>query len=262
MRDYGFSPAQQDEILETLARGADVQFDPAGARGADASRPSVPLPGRRYPSHSAVAISAASDRWRTRRYPEASPPESPPGSWPEGRADRLRPSPAKSPATVAGTATEPLPPTRPPARVGGGPSSPKSPLCVRRAPSRYRAIVALPDGIKAEQVTPHLTMSLLGIPPQLRRTLTWDRGRETAEHQAITAETGGADLPLHASEPVAARHQREHQPAASAVPGQGRGPPYVQPGRPGCHHPSPMNSTICRARPMATALRQRSTLAS
>ena len=31
--------------------------------------------------------------------------------------------------------------------------------------SRYTAIVALPDGIKAEQVTPHLTRSLLGIPP-------------------------------------------------------------------------------------------------
>ncbi|MYQ89939.1 IS30 family transposase, partial [Streptomyces sp. SID4946] len=38
--------------------------------------------------------------------------------------------------------------------------------------SRYTTVVALPDGIKAEQVTPHLTRSLLGIPPQLRRTLT------------------------------------------------------------------------------------------
>lgn len=46
--------------------------------------------------------------------------------------------------------------------------------------SRYTAIVALPDGIKAEQVAPHLTRSLLGIPPQLRRTLTWDRDREMA----------------------------------------------------------------------------------
>ncbi|MFE4874267.1 IS30 family transposase [Streptomyces sp. NPDC056682] len=41
--------------------------------------------------------------------------------------------------------------------------------------SRYTTIVALPDGIKAEQVTPYLTRSLLSIPPQLRRTLTWDR---------------------------------------------------------------------------------------
>nr|WP_232626969.1 IS30 family transposase [Streptomyces alfalfae] len=56
--------------------------------------------------------------------------------------------------------------------------------------SRYTAIVALPDGIKAEQVAPHLTRSLLGIPPQLRRPLTWDRGREMAEHRAITTATG------------------------------------------------------------------------
>nr|WP_240467965.1 IS30 family transposase [Streptomyces dangxiongensis] len=54
--------------------------------------------------------------------------------------------------------------------------------------SRHTAIVALPDGIRAEQVTSR-TRSLLGIPPQLRRTLTWDRGREIAEHQAITTET-------------------------------------------------------------------------
>ncbi|MDX3433955.1 IS30 family transposase [Streptomyces sp. ME01-18a] len=64
--------------------------------------------------------------------------------------------------------------------------------------SRYTAVVALPDGIKAEQVTPHLTRSLLGIPPQLRRTLTWDRGREMAEHQAITAETG---MPIYLCKP-------------------------------------------------------------
>ncbi|AEM83987.1 IS30 family transposase [Streptomyces violaceusniger] len=64
--------------------------------------------------------------------------------------------------------------------------------------SRYTAIVALPDGIKAEQVTPHLTRSLLGIPPQLRRTLTWDRGREMAEHQAITAGTG---MPIYLCKP-------------------------------------------------------------
>ncbi|NUV78325.1 IS30 family transposase [Streptomyces albidoflavus] len=64
--------------------------------------------------------------------------------------------------------------------------------------SRYTTVVALPDGIKAEQVTPHLTRSLLGIPTQLRRTLTWDRGREIAEHQAITAETG---MPIYLCKP-------------------------------------------------------------
>jgi IS30 family transposase len=64
--------------------------------------------------------------------------------------------------------------------------------------SRYTAIVAPPDGIKAQRVTPHLTRSLLGIPPQPRRTLTRDRGREMAEHQAITAETG---MPVYLCKP-------------------------------------------------------------
>ncbi|MFD9411302.1 IS30 family transposase [Streptomyces sp. NPDC059989] len=64
--------------------------------------------------------------------------------------------------------------------------------------SRFTAIVALPDGIKAEQVAPHLTRRLLGIPPQLRRTLTWDRGREMAEHRAITIATG---VPIYLCNP-------------------------------------------------------------
>ncbi|MFJ6784750.1 IS30 family transposase [Streptomyces yangpuensis] len=64
--------------------------------------------------------------------------------------------------------------------------------------SRFTAIVALPNGIKAEQVAPHLTRRLLGIPPQLRRTLTWDRGREMAEHRAISIATG---VPIYLCKP-------------------------------------------------------------
>ncbi|MFF7082171.1 IS30 family transposase [Streptomyces lavendulae] len=56
--------------------------------------------------------------------------------------------------------------------------------------SRYTALVALPDGIKAQPVRPHLTRSILGIPKDLRRSLTWDRGREMAEHRDFTAATG------------------------------------------------------------------------
>ncbi|MFE3262619.1 IS30 family transposase [Nocardia sp. NPDC059091] len=56
--------------------------------------------------------------------------------------------------------------------------------------SRFTALVALPDGIKAHQVTPHLTKYLLSLPAPMRRTLTWDRGREIAGHKAITAATG------------------------------------------------------------------------
>ncbi|MFI9846770.1 IS30 family transposase [Nonomuraea sp. NPDC051941] len=56
--------------------------------------------------------------------------------------------------------------------------------------SRYTALVALPDGIKAHQVRPYLTRQLLRVPEPLRQSLTWDRGREMAEHQILSADTG------------------------------------------------------------------------
>jgi IS30 family transposase len=56
--------------------------------------------------------------------------------------------------------------------------------------SRYTVLVALPEGIKAEQVLPYLTSRALDIPTALRKTLTWDRGREMAQHRAFTAATG------------------------------------------------------------------------
>lgn len=56
--------------------------------------------------------------------------------------------------------------------------------------SRYLVLVALPDGVKAEAVTPALRDALRSVPPSLRRSLTWDRGREMAAHAHLTAETG------------------------------------------------------------------------
>ncbi|MFD3425506.1 IS30 family transposase [Nocardia fluminea] len=64
--------------------------------------------------------------------------------------------------------------------------------------SRFTALVALPDGIKADQVTPHLTRYLLSLPAPMRRTLTWDRGREIARHKAITAAT---KMPIYLCKP-------------------------------------------------------------
>ncbi|MEU2032644.1 IS30 family transposase [Nocardia amamiensis] len=64
--------------------------------------------------------------------------------------------------------------------------------------SRFTAVVALPDGIKADQVAPHLTRYLLSLPAPMRRTLTWDRGREIAGHRAITAATS---MPIYLCKP-------------------------------------------------------------
>ena len=48
-------------------------------------------------------------------------------------------------------------------------------------------VVALPDGNKADAVARALIDHLGRLPPHLRRSLTWDRGGEMAQHSAITA---------------------------------------------------------------------------
>jgi IS30 family transposase len=60
---------------------------------------------------------------------------------------------------------------------------------VERA-SRYLTLVALPDGYKADQVRPALAAAVARLPEQLRRSLTWDQGKEMAEHTKFTVDTG------------------------------------------------------------------------
>lgn len=71
-----------------------------------------------------------------------------------------------------------------------GPTSPAD----HRTRLQIERQVALPAGIKADQVTPHLVTYLLGLPAALRRTFTWDRGREIAGYKAITA---AANMPIY-----------------------------------------------------------------
>jgi len=56
--------------------------------------------------------------------------------------------------------------------------------------TRYLRVVALPGGIKAAPVRAALAADLLEVDPGLRRSLTWDRGREMAEHAELTTDTG------------------------------------------------------------------------
>jgi IS30 family transposase len=60
---------------------------------------------------------------------------------------------------------------------------------VERA-SRYLTLVALPDGSKADQVRPALAAAVARLPEQVRRSLTWDQGKEMAEHTRFTVDTG------------------------------------------------------------------------
>ena len=56
--------------------------------------------------------------------------------------------------------------------------------------SRYLTLIALPDGWRAEQVRPALTEAMDPLPRRLCRSLTWDHGKEMAEHARLTADTG------------------------------------------------------------------------
>jgi len=60
---------------------------------------------------------------------------------------------------------------------------------VERA-SRYTQLVALPDGYKAEPVRAALVASIGSLPARLWRSLTWDQGKEMAEHAQFTVDSG------------------------------------------------------------------------
>ena len=64
--------------------------------------------------------------------------------------------------------------------------------------TRYAMVVALPDGNKADAVARALIDHLGRLPTQVRRSLTWDRGSEMAQHSAITAALG---LPVFFCDP-------------------------------------------------------------
>jgi IS30 family transposase len=53
-------------------------------------------------------------------------------------------------------------------------------------------LIALPDGHSADVVADALSRKIVELPDQLRRSLTWDQGKEMASHARFTDETGVA----------------------------------------------------------------------
>jgi IS30 family transposase len=56
--------------------------------------------------------------------------------------------------------------------------------------SRYTMLFNLAEGRTAEHVRAQLSATILELPAQLRRSLTWDRGKEMSEHVRFTVDTG------------------------------------------------------------------------
>jgi IS30 family transposase len=71
---------------------------------------------------------------------------------------------------------------------------------VERA-SRYVVLVHLPDGHTANWVRDGVVAAFTALPVSLRRTLTWDQGKEMAQHLEITAATGMPVYFCHAHSP-------------------------------------------------------------
>jgi IS30 family transposase len=75
---------------------------------------------------------------------------------------------------------------------------PSAVLTLVERTSRSVVLVALPGGWRAEQVRPALTAAMTRLPRRLRRSLTWDHGKEMAEHARLTADTG---IPVYFCDP-------------------------------------------------------------
>ena len=60
--------------------------------------------------------------------------------------------------------------------------------------SRFLIPAALPDGHDAESVKTAVFGAVIGLPQQMRKSLTWDQGSEMARHAALTV---AADLPVY-----------------------------------------------------------------
>ena len=64
--------------------------------------------------------------------------------------------------------------------------------------SRYVLLLELPNGRTAAHVRHALTDRMTTLPEQLRRTLTWDQGKEMADHLRFTIDTG---IPVYFCDP-------------------------------------------------------------
>jgi len=64
--------------------------------------------------------------------------------------------------------------------------------------TRFVMLLALPEGRSTELVVSALSERILSLPDALRRTLTWDQGKELAAHQRFTIKTG---VPVYFCDP-------------------------------------------------------------
>jgi IS30 family transposase len=58
--------------------------------------------------------------------------------------------------------------------------------------SRFVMLIELPNGHRADLVADALAAKITTLPEQLRRSITWDHGKEMAQHERFSVDTGVA----------------------------------------------------------------------
>jgi IS30 family transposase len=64
--------------------------------------------------------------------------------------------------------------------------------------TRFVMLIALPNGHSADVVADALAAKIVELPTQLRRSLTWDQGKEMAAHAQFSVQTG---VPVYFCDP-------------------------------------------------------------
>ncbi|MFB9706631.1 IS30 family transposase [Streptosporangium nondiastaticum] len=206
VRDYGLSPDRQDEVwqrwrsgesLSSIARGVGAPLQHVRRFFAQTGgvRPPAARRSLRHlqvshetiyrslfdPRHRAINrdLSRQLRTGRPMRHPRTARHASGRGRLRDMVSIKARPVEGETRLVAGRWEGDPVMGSRPPAIA----------TLVERT-SRYVVLVALPDGIKAAQVRPHLTRVFTGLSPQMRRSPTWDHGREMAEHRLFGNDTG------------------------------------------------------------------------
>jgi hypothetical protein len=113
----------------------------------------------------------------------------------------------------------------------------------------YLTLLPLPGGHDAASVADAIIEHMSALPPWFARTLTWDRGKELARHQRITAATG---IGVYFADPYSPWQRGSNEtPTACSANTSPKAPAYP-PGPPHSSTPSPPNSTTGPASASAT----------
>ena len=94
-------------------------------------------------------------------------------------------------------------------------------------------------GHGAEAVRDAIATTIILLPEQLRRSLTWDQGAEMAQHASLRIDTGLRVVLLRSEKPMATGHEREHEWPSTSVFSKRNRSQRAQRGGPGSRRENP-----------------------